>query len=125
MKKGDFESRVVPGDVPTIATVSINFVKSILKSKCPLFLKVDFPISQFSVFISFSESFIVKNINPICRPTHFRKKSIGMDKLSVDMMMGSAMTVIIYGTRFKVYYYKYKQLLAFNTFNFLLWYLAG
>ena len=67
MKKGDFKSRVVPGDVPTIATVSINFVKSILKSKCPLFLKVDFPISQFSVFISFSESFIVKNINPICR----------------------------------------------------------
>ena len=41
-----------------------------------------------------------------------------MDKLSVDMMMGSVMTVIIYGTRFKVYYYKYKQLLAFNTFNF-------
>ena len=79
MKKGDFESRVViSGDVPTIATVGTNFVKSILKSKCPLFLKVDFPISQFSVFISFSESFIVvKNINPICRPTHFRKKASG------------------------------------------------
>ena len=42
-------------------------------------------------------------------------KKPGMDKLSVDMMRGAAMTVIIYGTRFKVYYYKYKQLLAFNT----------
>ena len=50
-------------------------------------------------------------------PRTFEKKST-MDKLSVDMMMGAAVTVIIYGTRFKVYYYKYKQLLAFNTFNF-------
>ena len=48
-------------------------------------------------------------------PRTFEKKST-MDKLSVDMMMGAAVTVIIYGTRFKVYYYKYKQLLAFNTF---------
>ena len=29
------------------------------------------------------------------------------------------MTVIIYGTRFKVYHYKYKQLLAFNTFLYV------
>ena len=49
-----------------------------------------------------------------------KKQKSRMDKLSVDMMMGAAMTVIIYGTRFKVYHYKYKQLLAFNTFLSLL-----